>query len=269
MDSDTLFSAPKRSKLPLLVVVGLGTLTATILWLFWLSFQAPPPPSAVPGVATTQGNPPATVRLPLLSPNLLPVPVPPPDPAPVVLRIPTDQPVVFVTIDDGVWHPSEGAQYIIQHKIPISAFLTTSMVGRDPGYFTVLQQHGASIANHTVTHPHMDRLTYTDQRDQICGASEQLQRWYGVSPTLFRPPYGEYNVRTRQAAASCGIKWVVLWSAVLDRGKLDYQFKPGHLRPGDIVLLHFRPELKHDLEVLMRAAQAQGLQLAQLQDYLP
>lgn len=254
-----------RAWLPLLAIAALGALAALSVW-FVAQYYIAPPTKQLNGPVIAGSAP---LPLPVVPPNSLPIPVPPPPPAPVVSRVVTEQPVVFVTIDDGVWHPADAASFIADNHLPISAFLTTSMVKNDPGYFATLQRAGVSIANHTVTHPHMPHLSYTEQKDQICEATQELHRWYGVRPTLFRAPYGEYDTRTRQAAAACGIKYVVQWTVVLDHGKLRYQFTPGHLRAGDIVLLHFRPELKQDLEVLMRAAQERGLHLAQLQDYLP
>lgn len=251
--------------LPLVLAVIFGVLVASVLWIF--AVHSPAPPS----VAT---RPPRTIaaspkaHLPVLAATRLPIPVPPPPPAPVVYRITTDQPVIFVTIDDGVFRSAEAHDYIIQNKIPISAFLTTDYIARDPGYFATLQRTtGMAIGNHTINHPHMIGHTYTDQKAQICASSDQLQQWYGTRPAMFRPPYGEYDTRTKQAAAACGIKWVVLWNVVLDHGVMSYQ-KPDGLAAGDIVLLHFRSDLKRDLETLSKAAQERGLHIAPLQDYL-
>lgn len=207
--------------------------------------------------------------LPILPPQHLPVPdipVPVP-PLTVVNRIATTDPVIFVTIDDGVFRPEDATQYMNQHRIPSIAFLTTSMVTRDPGYFVGLHRAGAGIANHTLAHPHMPRLTPPQQQHEICGASDQLKAWFGVRPRLFRPPYGEYDDHTKHAATACGISHLVLWNVVMDKGILSYQH-PGGLAAGDIVLMHFRPELKHELELLTQAAQARGLQFARLEDYL-
>jgi hypothetical protein len=40
------------------------------------------------------------------------------------------------------------------------------------------------------------------------------------------------------------------------------------LHPGDIVLMHFTPHLGADLEVLLHAADAQGLTIGRLEDWL-
>lgn len=209
------------------------------------------------------------LNLPFIDRQGLPVPPVPPPPAVMVYKIATHDPVIFVTIDDGVHRPLDAAEYMQQQKLPTVSFLTTSMVERDPAYFATLQQNGSAIANHTVGHPVMPRLPYTGQVEQICQASKRLKQWYGERPTWFRPPYGEYNLNTKRAAAVCGIERIILWSVVLERGKLQYQSASEQLEPGDIVLLHFKPDLKKDLEMLQATAQARGLRIGKLADYLP
>ena len=57
-----------------------------------------------------------------------------------------------------------------------------------------------------------------------------------------------------------------MWDASVNRGKVAKA--RGELLPGSIVLLHFRPELKSDLEAAVRAIRKAGLRPANLADYL-
>lgn len=50
-------------------------------------------------------------------------------------------------------------------------------------------------------------------------------------------------------------------------GGMDYQVG-AVLRPGDIVLMHFRPEFEQDLAAFVTAQKAAGLQVVLLEDYL-
>ena len=68
-------------------------------------------------------------------------------------------------------------------------------------------------------------------------------------------------------ARRCGIRAVVTWRATMNDGSLDVQ-RGGPLQPGDIILMHFRPDLRGNLEVALNAAQAAGLQPAALEQYL-
>lgn len=195
-------------------------------------------------------------------------PLPPEPLVPVYLRVPTAHRVVFVTIDDGVAQNTDAARYIVEHRLPYTAFLTISVAHHNFAYFQWLQQAGVGVQNHTVNHPSLPRLPYDQQKLELCSTSDTLQRVYGRRPTLFRPPYGEYNQDTRRAATDCGMKALVLWSAVVNNGTLLLQPPHTQLEPGDIVLLHFRPELGKDIETVMQAAHAQNLAVARLEDYL-
>jgi len=90
---------------------------------------------------------------------------------------------------------------------------------------------------------------------------------YGARPWLFRPPGGFLNQSVPLVARRCGIRAVVTWRATMNDGRLDVQ-GGGPLQPGDIILMHFRPDLRQNLEVALDAARAAGLQPAPLEDYL-
>lgn len=83
-----------------------------------------------------------------------------------------------------------------------------------------------------------------------------------------RPPGGNYNKDTPRAAAACGMKAVVQWIAKANGGSMQYQIGHG-LRAGDIVLMHFRPEFKSDMQAFLDAEKAAGLHTELLEDWLP
>jgi len=60
---------------------------------------------------------------------------------------------------------------------------------------------------------------------------------------------------------------MVMWNAVVDKGRLIVP--GGHLRDGDIVLLHFTRNLAKDLRVAVAAAERDGLTPASLAAYWP
>jgi hypothetical protein len=61
------------------------------------------------------------------------------------------------------------------------------------------------------------------------------------------------------------MKAVVTWIAKANGGSMQYQIGNG-LRPGDIVLMHFRPEFKQDLQAFINAQDAAGLHTELLED---
>ncbi|NRQ30566.1 polysaccharide deacetylase family protein [Nonomuraea sp. NN258] len=205
---------------------------------------------------------------------------------PVISSIPTKRKVVFLTIDDG-WEQDPGfVQQVRDQRIPITAFVMRDAVeakgtpdqsggpARYVGagkwsYFRKLQAAGVPVENHTLTHPNLRLLGHEAQRAEICGASRLVKQRLGSRPTLFRPPFGNYNTDTLRAAKACGLSAVLLWTATVQPGgKIAYQVPDKKLRPGDILLLHFRPNLARDFRILVNKIKRRGFELGNLEAYL-
>jgi peptidoglycan/xylan/chitin deacetylase (PgdA/CDA1 family) len=186
----------------------------------------------------------------------------------VISKIPTKDKVVFITIDDGWQKDRDFVQLVKDRKIPITVFLLNDAAKADHGYFRRLQQAGALIEDHTMTHPLMTRLSYAQQRYQICETADIYTKQYGKRPTLFRAPYGASNTTTRRAARACGMKAILFWRATSEHGNLAYQV-PGGLHPGDIILVHFKPHMARDFRTLLHRIKKQGYRPAALNTYLP
>ncbi|MFC6405670.1 polysaccharide deacetylase family protein [Planobispora longispora] len=205
---------------------------------------------------------------------------------PVISSIPTKRKVVFLTIDDG-WEQDPGfVRQVRDDRIPIAAFVTRDAVeargAADPtaqggkylgagewDYVRELREAGATVENHTLTHPDLHTLGYEGQRAEICGASRLIRRQVGTTPWLLRPPFGNHNTPTRRAAKACGIKALLLWTATVQPGgKIAYQVPDKKLRPGDVLLLHFRPNLSRDFRVLVGKIRRRGFEIGNLDAYL-
>ncbi|GGR73403.1 hypothetical protein GCM10010269_10420 [Streptomyces humidus] len=194
---------------------------------------------------------------------------------PVISEIPTEQKIVFLTFDDGAEKDPRFVTMMRELKIPFTMFLTDAAIRADYGYFKPLQELGAGVQNHTLTHPNMRTLSAAAQKQEICGQQQKLKEHYGNVPRLFRPPYGNYNEDTRAAAASCGIESIVLWRESMQIKNMQYQRGDRKLHPGDVILAHFRgpSELKGTTMTemtanLLRHIQEQGYTVARLEDYL-
>lgn len=179
--------------------------------------------------------------------------------APVIYRIPTDLPVVYLGIDDGAYKSQEVVDLLAANTIKASLFLADNFIASDPGFFKAIIAQGSVVENHTLSHhTRMVDESYAFQKNEICGMADKIEEYYGRRPTLFRPPGGTYSDSLRRAASECGMKAVVTWIAKANGGAMQYQVGD-RLRPGDIVLMHFRPEFARDLAAFVSAMQAAGL----------
>ncbi|WP_415952402.1 polysaccharide deacetylase family protein [Streptomyces sp. KLOTTS4A1] len=193
---------------------------------------------------------------------------------PVFTTIPTKDKVVFLTIDDGAEKDPKFLRMMSELKIPYTAFLSDYLVKEDYGYFRKMQDQGVVLNNHTLNHRYLPGLTYAQQKREICGMQDVIEKRYGKRPELFRPPYGNYNRDTLKAAKSCGIKAVPLWNAEVFVDRMDYREWDRDIHPGDIILTHFRGEedwkgtMPDMIRKLMKVVTDKGYAVARLEDYL-
>lgn len=187
--------------------------------------------------------------------------------APVVTRIDTQQPIVFLTIDDGAYKDPAVVTTLKKYHAKASLFLSKMFIASNPDFFTQLTAQGSYIEDHTLSHDlrMLKNMNYEQQKAEICGMADYEQQTYGRRPMLYRPPGGAYNDTMRRAAYDCGMRAVVTWMVTVNNGSLQYQVGD-HLRAGDIVLMHFRPTFVADLEAFIAAARASGLRMALLED---
>jgi peptidoglycan/xylan/chitin deacetylase (PgdA/CDA1 family) len=230
---------------------------------------APATPTSRPA-APTAGKGWTSADIPVFAP------APPPEPitlpasgtVPYLSRIPTQQPVAFLTIDDGYLKLPEVPALLAAAGIPVTLFLTTDAIHDDEAYFARLQEHGAVIEAHTITHTELRGKSYAFQHREICGSADRLGHRYHRRPVLFRPPFGTKDATTLRAARDCGIKAAFMWKETVHKGKVRYQ--EGHrVQPGDIILMHFRPAFVRDFLAALRAIHKAGLTPALLEDYIP
>ncbi|MFD6277965.1 polysaccharide deacetylase family protein [Streptomyces sp. NPDC060209] len=193
---------------------------------------------------------------------------------PVFTTVPTKERIVFLTMDDGAEKDPELLRMMTELKIPYSAFLTDYVVSDDYGYFKDMQARGVTLNNHTLNHRYLPGLSKADQRREICGEQDKLGKYFGKRPTLFRPPYGNYNGDTLRIAASCGIKAVPLWAAEAFPDHMEWREWDQDLHPGDIILTHFRGSedwkgsMTDMIRRVMETVTDKGYAVARLEDYV-
>jgi peptidoglycan/xylan/chitin deacetylase (PgdA/CDA1 family) len=234
--------------------------------------QAPPPQSTV---ATVQGRPEPDAPPPpaFAQPYKFGEPqahVPPiaDGKAPVIRKIQTDKPYVFITMDDGAIKDPSALQLIKDSGAHPTLFLNEKYFKGNEAYFKAIQdQAGVEINDHTMTHPNLRGKPYEAQKKEICGDADAIATAFGKRPTLFRPPFGNYDASTQKAVADCGMKALVLWTAAVNDGVVQFQ-AGDKLKAGDIVLMHFRTTFVEDYRAFLERAKRDGVTPVPLSDFL-
>lgn len=148
--------------------------------------------------------------------------------AATVTRIPTTQPVVAMTFDDGP-HPSLTPQ-LLDMLLARGIRATFYVIGRNAArYPQILQRmvaEGHEVGNHTWSHPSLHGHSDASVLNQIDRTNQAVYDAVGRPPVTMRPPYGNLYDRQRLMLFEARSMPTVLWSV----DPLDWQ------RPGSSVV---------------------------------
>ncbi len=164
---------------------------------------------------------------------------------PVLKRVPTDDRVVWLTIDDG---PSDDTPDVLDaldaHGAKATFFLIGKRAAQHPERVREILRRGHGIGNHSATHPArwFWALGPTRMRREIAGTQTILANISGEPPRWFRAVVGMSNPFVHATLKAHGLARVA-WSA---RGFDGVEADPQtvvdrierNLAPGAIVLLH-------------------------------
>ena len=175
------------------------------------------------------------------------------EPAATVVAQKRELPIYSVARDDKVLSISFDASWGADKTIPIldildkynvktTFFLVGGWVDKYPEMLKEIGARGHEIGNHSDTHPHMSQQSEADIRKELHNMSDKVEKLTGVRPTLFRPPYGDYNNRVVTVSRAEGyecVQWSIDSLDWKDRGTADIIKQCTYrVQPGDIVLFH-------------------------------
>lgn len=177
---------------------------------------------------------------------------------------------------DAAWG-NEDTQTLIdilgQYGVKTTFFVVGSWVERYPESVRALSEAGHEVMNHSSSHAHFSKLSHSEIVSDITACNEEIKAITGVSPKLFRCPYGEYDDHVIQAVRSLdmtpvqwdvdSLDWKGISAAEIQRRVLD------KVQPGSIVLFHNAAE--HTPEALpgiLEALLADGYRIVPISELL-
>lgn len=121
-------------------------------------------------------------------------------------------------------------------------FLVGFWVEEYPDMVREIYNNGFEIGLHSNTHPDMTKLSINEMREELTTNQQLISNITGVTPTLFRPPFGAYNNNLINVCDSMGLK-TIQWSVdSLDWKGLSASELSGRVikqsKNGSIVLFH-------------------------------
>jgi len=146
---------------------------------------------------------------------------------------------------DAAWG-NEDTQDLIdtlgKYKAKATFFLVGSWVDKYPESVKALSDAGHSIQNHSNTHPNLPQLSEEGMKQEINLCNEKIAKITKKTPTLIRPPYGDYSNSLIECVNSLGM-YTIQWDVdSLDWKDLSadeiYNRVVNNVKNGSIVLFH-------------------------------
>ena len=149
--------------------------------------------------------------------------------------------LVALTFDDG---PSDSTtpnllDILYQKDVPATFFMLGNMARNNPDLVKRVEAEGHEIASHTMYHQNLIRLSVTAIEADISEAKAVFNDILGRTPSLTRPPYGNFNDNVIRATGTP----IILWSV----DTLDWKNKAtepivstamSQVHDGAIILMH-------------------------------
>lgn len=165
----------------------------------------------------------------------------------VIRELSPELPIMSIGIDCGY----EGKktydilEVLEKHDVKVTFFMTGIFLRDFPEEVKAIYEAGHEIATHSNTHKHLTQLSAYQGYEQITKPIWEAEELLGVTPRLFRPPYGEYNGLLNAVTRAEGMA-VIMWGPTYhdSTGKyteqqiMRYATTGNDYKPGTIVLCH-------------------------------
>ncbi|MBQ6805674.1 MAG: polysaccharide deacetylase family protein [Clostridia bacterium] len=160
-----------------------------------------------------------------------------------------------------------------EYGVKTTFFLVDIWTQRFPDLVREIADRGHEIGNHSTSHPQMSKLSREQILHELTVMSDEAEKITGVRPTLFRPPYGDYDNEVVLTAREAGYE-VIQWSVdSLDwknRGVKELIEKSTrNVKSGDIILFHNDSKYILDaLPAILKSYQEQGFKIVPISQIL-
>lgn len=197
---------------------------------------------------------------------------------------PRDIPIYCVDRDDkkvaisfdAAWgnEQTETLLEILKEKqVKATFFLVGDWVEKYPESVKQIANQGHDVENHSSTHPYMTKLSSEEQLSEIKNCNDKIKELTGKTPTLFRPPYGDYDNSVVKSVKDSGM-YCIQW----DIDSLDWKDPTpsqmveritSKLTSGSIILMHNGAKNTPEaLPQIIDAVRAQGYEFVPISEII-
>ncbi len=194
-----------------------------------------------------------------------------------VYRVSRDDKAIALTID-AAWN-ADKTKFILdtldRYGIKGTFFLCGVWVKAYPDMVKEIAARGHEIGNHSLTHPHMNRISAEEIKNEIVALDDEIEALTGMRTKLFRAPFGEYNDTVVSTVRDLGyeiVQWnidTVDWKEGRTPETILNAVLP-KLSDGSIILSHNNGYgIETYLPKLIEEAQKEGYRFVTISELLP
>jgi peptidoglycan/xylan/chitin deacetylase (PgdA/CDA1 family) len=167
------------------------------------------------------------------------------------IGLPSPSRTLALTYDDGPNDPDtlRLMEVLGRHDVKATFFVLGKFVQQKPEIVRALASAGHVIGNHSWDHPHLIFVSGAELRRQVERTQAAIFDACGVTPTLFRPPYGGRRPGTLSTVRALGLE-PVMWNVTC------YDWKP---TPAETVLAHAQRQIRCGDVILMHDGDQQAM----------
>ena len=149
-----------------------------------------------------------------------------------------------LTYDDGPNDPYtlRLLEILEQHRVKATFFLIGRFVEQKPDIARAIVDAGHAVGNHSWDHPNLIFAAAAEVRNQVERTQRAIFDATGVTPKLFRPPFGGRRPATLRVARALGLQPIMWNVSCYDWKPLSTEEIVRHatrqIRGGDVILLH-------------------------------
>lgn len=163
---------------------------------------------------------------------------------------------------------------LAKHDIKATFYLCGFWVEKYPDHVKAIFDAGHEIGNHSLTHPHMSKISAEQIKQEIAKLDDQLEAITGTRSKTFRAPFGEYNdnvILTVREIGYTPVQWdidTIDWKEERSAQTILDTVLP-KLHPGCIILCHNNGfKIKEYLPTLIETAISEGYEFVTVSELL-
>lgn len=152
---------------------------------------------------------------------------------------------VYMTYDDGPNNPNTKVvlDFLAIYQMRATFFIVGRNIRGNEKILQRIHQDGHTIGNHSWSHQNLGGRSQNIVFDEIQMTNRLIRDVTGVTPKLFRPPYGDMSQGMKNSIRSnLGMKTIMWDIDTMDWSnrspKIMHERTMSRIRPGAVVLMH-------------------------------